>query len=333
MASTGVILIGRNEGERLRRCLMSIAGSAARAIYVDSGSSDGSSDLARKMGGEVVELTTGTPFTAARARNAGVARLMMLEPQTEFVQFVDGDCEIDAHWLATAIQALQSQPQVGVVCGRRRERFPDASIYNRLCDMEWDTKPGEVSECGGDAMFRVAPLRETGGYREDLIAGEEPELCVRLRTAGWKIVRLDSEMTLHDAAMTRFGQWWKRNVRNGHAYAEGAALHGQSPARHWAKQARSNWVWGAAMPILAVLLIWPTRGLSLVALAALFLVLFVKVLRYELGRGRSENDARLYALFCTIGKFPQAYGQFTYVARRLLGRQRTLIEYKTALPV
>jgi GT2 family glycosyltransferase len=220
MASIGVIVIGRNEGERLRRCLTSLETIRGRVVFVDSGSSDGSPDVARARGVEVVELSCDVPFTAARARNSGFEKLLSIDPGVEFAQFVDGDCEVDPQWIETAVLALQAQPTVAVVCGRRRERFPDASIYNRLCDMEWDTKPGEATECGGDAMFRIGPLREAGGYKADLIAGEEPELCVRLRAAGWKVVRLDAEMTLHDAAMTRFGQWWKRNVRNGHAYAE-----------------------------------------------------------------------------------------------------------------
>jgi glycosyltransferase involved in cell wall biosynthesis len=331
MADIGVILIGRNEGERLRRALESVVHSPARVVYVDSGSTDGSVAMARQMGVEVVELSTTTPFTAARARNAGFARLGALEPSMRFVQFIDGDCEIDPHWLDKAVAALEARSDVAVVCGRRRERFPQHSIYNRLCDMEWDTPIGEASECGGDAMFRIEPFCKAGGYREDLIAGEEPELCVRLRAAGWKILRLDAEMTLHDADITRFSQWWKRNVRNGHAFAQGAALHGNSPARHWVKQSRSNWIWGAALPLLAVLLAWPTRGLSLVALLALYVLLTAKIFRYELRRGRGQGDAGLYASFCAMSKLPQAYGQGTYLLSRLTGRKRTLIEYKTAV--
>src|SRR5207248_7579001 len=134
-------------------------------------------------------------------------------------------------WLERAEQELKVRPEVAVVCGRRRERFPEGSVYNRLCDMEWDTPVGEAESCGGDAMMRVKAVRATGGYRAALIAGEEPELCLRLREAGWKVLRLDAEMTLHDAAMTRFGQWWKRAVRAGHAFAEVSWLHRTSPQR------------------------------------------------------------------------------------------------------
>ena len=145
--------------------------------------------------------------------------------------------------------------------GRLRERFPDRSVYNMLCDIEWNTPVGETKACGGNAMLRADALTQVGKYREDLIAGEEPELCVRLRASGWKIWRLDVEMALHDAAMTRFGQWWKRTKRAGYAFAQGAHLHGAPPERAGVRQSRSAWVWGLAIPVLAIgLSFWLERG-------------------------------------------------------------------------
>ena len=249
----GVVVIGRNEGERLRRCLESVRRRGPGVVYVDSGSTDGSVALAAGLGATVVELDMRRPFTAARARNEGLRRLQAIAPDLAFVQFVDGDCEMVAGWLPLAERFLEAEPQVAAVCGRRRERFPERSVYNRLCDLEWNTPIGEARACGGDAMMRAEALRQVGGYRDDLIAGEEPELCVRLRAAGWKIWRLDAEMTLHDAAMTRFGQWWRRNVRAGYAYAEGVRLHGAPPERHWVREWRSAWFWGAGLPLAIVL--------------------------------------------------------------------------------
>src|SRR5207249_2888192 len=159
------------------------------------------------------------------------------------VQFVDGDCEVTAGWLDAAGLELDARPDVGVVCGRRRERHPERSVYNRLCDLEWNTSEGETDSCGGDALMCVTALHQVGGYDDGLIAGEEPELCARLRAAGWKVVRLPSEMTLHDAAMTRFGQWWRRAVRAGHAYAEVAIRHGRGGLQSWRRRVRSNWFW------------------------------------------------------------------------------------------
>jgi GT2 family glycosyltransferase len=326
VAGIGVVAIGRNEGERLRRCLESVVKQAAAVVYVDSGSVDGSVDLAHSLGVTTVELDLSIPFTAARARNEGLRRLLEVSPQVEFVQFVDGDCEVVAGWLERARQELEARTDTAVVCGRRRERFPDASVYNRLCDLEWDTPVGEAEACGGDALMRVGPLRKVGGYRATLIAGEEPELCLRLREQGWKVVRLDAEMTLHDAAMTRFGQWWKRMVRAGHAFAEVSWLHRSSPLRIWAREVRSNWFWGLLLPVVALAPAWWTYGLSALLLG--YPVLAWRIFRGRRRRGDTRQDAALYARFCVLGKFAQVAGQLRYHRNRLLRRQSTLIEHK-----
>jgi hypothetical protein len=221
-------------------------------------------EMARAMGVGVVELDPTVPFTAARARNAGLEGLLKAAPALELVQFVDGDCEVVAGWLERAQREFATDAGFGVVCGRRRERYPDRSIYNRLCDLEWNVSPfGLVSACGGDALMRVEALRAVGGFDPSLIAGEEPDLCLRLLRLGWKVWRIDAEMTLHDVAMTRFRQWWRRGVRAGHAYAEGAARHGRESERHWVREVRSNWIWGLVLPGLALGLAVPTGGLGL----------------------------------------------------------------------
>ncbi|MDG3008122.1 glycosyltransferase [Paludisphaera mucosa] len=329
MDDLGLVAIGRNEGDRLRRCLASAGGLGLVLVYVDSGSSDGSVDLARGLGADVVALDLASPFTAARARNEGLERLLAIAPGARYVQFVDGDCELAAGWIDRARRELDERPKAAVVCGRRRERRPDDSVYNRLADLEWDTPIGEAKACGGDAMMRVAALREVGGYDPSLIAGEEPELCVRLRGAGWTVHRVDAEMTLHDMAMTRFGQWWRRAARAGHAFAEGAALHGRPPEGHFARETRSIVAWGLVAPAVALALAWPTRGLSLAAFAAVLALLAVKVYRYQrVRRGRSPADARASAAFTVVGKFAEAQGVVRYWLGRLSGRRSRVIEYR-----
>jgi GT2 family glycosyltransferase len=325
----GVVAIGRNEGERLRRCLESVVGLAQGVVYVDSGSTDGSIAMARAMGIAVVELDMAIPFTAARARNAGFKQLEEVDPAVEFVQFVDGDCELFPDWLEHAAHAFHEDEHLGVAFGRLCERHPEASLYNRLCHLEWDTPIGEAKACGGNAMMRAAAFRQAGGFDPSLIAGEEPELCLRLRREGWRIVRLDADMALHDAAMTRFGQWWKRSVRAGFAYAEGYARHGRAAEQYRARETRSNWFWGLIAPAVALSLAPFTRGVSLALLAAVYFILFVRIILSQRRRGFSLGDAALYALFCVLGKFPQALGQLKCGLGSLMGRSGRLIEYKS----
>lgn len=313
------VVIGRNEGARLMACLASLQGRVRRVVYVDSGSTDGSVQAAQAAGAEVVSLDMTQPFTAARARNAGLALLA----GDGFVQLLDGDCELRPGWIAAALRAFADHPRAVVVCGRRRERHPGASVWNRLCDWEWDTPVGLATACGGDALMRLAALRAAGGYREDLIAGEEPELCLRLRRAGGEVWRIDEEMTLHDAAMTKLSQWWRRSQRAGHAFAEGAALHGRGPERHWVAETRRALIWGLGVPLAAVVagLLHPAGWLILLAwpLQAARLAW-----RWRDG-GRAGAEA---AVFTVLGKLPEGLGVLTYWWNRLRGRRRGLIEYK-----
>ena len=64
-------------------------------MYADSGSSDGSVERARGMGAEAIVLDGSKPMSAGRGRNEGFARLRELRPEVGFVQFVDGDTEIE----------------------------------------------------------------------------------------------------------------------------------------------------------------------------------------------------------------------------------------------
>jgi len=247
-----------------------------------------------------------------------------------YVQVVDGDCEIVDGWVARAVEEMTGHPRVAVVCGRRRERQPEGSVYNRLCDMEWDSPLGTADACGGDALFRLEAFQQVTGYDETIIAGEEPELCLRLREAGWQVHRIDHEMTLHDAAMTRFGQWWKRNVRSGHAYAEGHAMH-RAKHGYCAREVRSIVEWGLLAPLLAFGLMWVTWGLSLLLFGG-YAWLWMRVRNHRLARGNTRKDAGDYANYCVLGKFPQLFGVGKYWWNRLLGRRTRLIEYKGAAP-
>jgi len=323
--AVGVVVIGRNEGERLKRCLESVLGTAECIVYVDSGSSDDSVQMSRTLGVEVVELDLHIPFTAARARNEGFRKLIETRPDLPYVFFVDGDCEVVHGWLDEACHFLEAHPDVAVTWGRRRERYPEKSVYNLLCDMEWDSWPvGETKACGGDAVMRIDAVRQVNGYRPDLICGEEPELCVRLRGAGWRVWHLGVDMTLHDAALYHFGQWWKRVLRGGYGYAQGSELHGAPPERHWVMESRRVWLWGLALPVAIVVLslAFGWWGLCLLALYPL------QVIRLGLRGKRTARENWLRAGALVVGKFPEMLGQLKFLLDKVRRVQSGLIEYK-----
>jgi len=324
VTSYGVVVIGRNEGERLEICLNSILKYTDKLVYVDSGSTDGSVDMAKSMRANVIDLNQNFPFTAARARNAGFQKLNKLFPDVTYVQFVDGDCEICEGWFEVAVDFLEKNKNVAIASGRLHERFPDKSIYNMLCDIEWDTPIGESTSCGGIVMMRGSAFKQIGGFKQDLIAGEEPELCVRLRGREWKVWRIDTNMALHDAAMLRFSQWWVRSMRSGYAFAEGTCLHGASPARHWVRQTISSLVWGLGLPLIVVVLILLSKYWGLLILA-LYPIQIFRI--YKKGT-RSSRVNWIHAIFLVFSKFPEMIGIMRFVRHKLLGGRKELIEHK-----
>jgi GT2 family glycosyltransferase len=336
--AVGLVAIGRNEGERLARCLASVAGPGlvAAVVYVDSGSTDGSAAMARASGAEVVELDRSTPFSAARARNAGFDRLRAIAPTVPYVMFVDGDCEVADGWPARAADELDARPDAAIVCGRNRERSPEASIYNRLADLEWDTPIGRARACGGNAVARASAFEAVGGFDPTASAGEEPELCLRLRRLGWSIWRVDAEMTRHDLAMTRFGQWWRRQVRTGYSGLDVATRFGVAGDVPFGRQIRSARIWTighstATLAFAAAGLVasGPVAGLAAGALigSAAPLQAARIALRDRRRLGRADLAAA-HGILTMISKWGQVLGQAIYFRDRALGRRARLIEHK-----
>jgi len=326
IGSVAIVAIGRNEGERLKSCLRAARASAPAAVYVDSGSTDGSAAFARSLGCDVVELAP--PYSAARARNEGFARALAIDPAAEFVQFVDGDCTLVDGWLERAVAAMRARPDAAIVCGHVREIHPEASVYNRLFDLEWQKQPGEIDACGGIFMVRPAVFNAVGGFRPEVIAAEDNEFCVRVRKSGQRILLLDAPMVAHDAAMHHFSEWWRRARRTGHAYAQVAALHGKSKERYYVRECRRVWVWGFLLPAWALALAPFTKGISLM-LFFLYGPQFGWIVRRARKRGWPLGDAFVYAFFTVLAKFPAFEGMMTFYWRRMRGKTPTIMEHKT----
>jgi GT2 family glycosyltransferase len=318
----GIVVIGRNEGERLRACLRSLP-PACPIVYVDSGSTDGSTALASSEGAAVVELSADAPFSAARGRNAGFEYLRKHYPHLSFVQFVDGDCVVLDGWLEQAIEHLLQHPGIAAAAGQRMERKPDASWYNELCAIEWNTPIGRADAVGGDAVYRVSAFSEAGGFDPSMMAGEEPELCLRLRKKGYKIERLDLPMTLHDADIHSFGAWWKRAERSGFAFTLGAAKHGREGYN--VREVVRAFLWGAGLPLLAVgsLLVgwWPVT----LFVTALYVFKWLRLARRH--RAVTGRPYR-YAAFLMLTNVAEVRGIVTAIVQLFSGQMK-ILEYKT----
>ena len=332
MSGIGVVVIGRNEGERLKASLTSLKG-IAHIVYVDSGSTDGSQAYARRKGIEVVELPVPPKFTAARARNAGIEALLKRAPDLTKIQFVDGDCTVEPDWIETASAALNADPQLGGVFGRRREIAPQRSVYNRICDVEWNVPIGPTLATGGDAMFRVDALKAVSGYDPALIAGEEPDMCLRMGRAGWRFARIDAPMTRHDAQITRFGQWWRRAKRAGFAAASHVARHGGKSLPGDIGQVKRMIAWAGLLPSLLIfflLLSLVEERFVYVAMLVptLYVLQWLRLVRAEQRTMPNLELAAKAGALRVVHQFAALAGLFSYWRGRLLGKERGLIEYK-----
>jgi GT2 family glycosyltransferase len=253
LADVACVVIGRNEAPRLLRCLGSVLRDCSQVLYVDSGSTDTSVAIARAAGVPVLELDPARPFSAARARNEGLARLLQADGAAPaLVQFVDGDCWLEPGWLHAAAAAMRRNPRLAVVSGRSREATPKRSPYNLLCDIELDVPAAATGACGGVAMMRAAAFDAVGGFDTALAAGEEPELCLRLRRRGWLIDSLVAPMMQHELGIDRFAAWWRRSARGGRAYFESWWKHRGGPEAFRRREVARIVLWGGVVPALIV---------------------------------------------------------------------------------
>lgn len=305
-----IVVIGRNEGESLMRCLRSIWAmqfprERYEVIYVDSNSTDGSPERAEQTGARVIPLKGRT--TAARGRNAGWRAAL-----GEFVFFVDGDTVLDAGYVAKSMPEF-SNPEVAVVWGHLRETHPENSIYNRIIDLDWIYPAGWTDYCGGIAIMRRSVLLAVNGFDEHLVAGEEPELCRRIRGAGFRILHNDAFMAGHDLAMMHFSQYWRRGVRSGYAYAQVATRYAGTADPFWSAEAKRNRAQGfiyVIAPLLAVVLsasllsFWPVLALLLGAV-----LIVVRTAARAAHRSSRLGLRLLYSLHSHFVQIPIFFGQ------------------------
>lgn len=322
-----VVVIGRNEGQRLMRCLESVANMkqqdfAIEVIYVDSASTDGSPEQAAAGGAQVITVKPLRP-SAALGRNAG-----WQAARGEFILFLDGDTIVHPQFVEHALQAMQD-PGVAIVWGHRRELHPEHSLYNRVLDLDWIYPPGPSEFCGGDALMRRSVLQAVGGFDASLIAGEEPEMCRRIRSLGGLIEHLDIPMTGHDLAIRHFGAYWKRAYRAGHAYAEVASRFRDSPDPLWRKEARRNLlhagILATCLALLPLALLWPVIA---IATAVFLCLLLARTYRRCHWKSADPLTRLLYSLHAHFQQLPIALGQLAFYRNARRGKHSQLIEYK-----
>lgn len=327
-----MVIIGRNEGERLVRCIRSVQAMSdfsdehTEIIYVDSDSTDDSPTQAKQLGAKVLTVHPERP-AAAIGRNAG-----WQAAQAPYVLFLDGDTILNPDFVAAAFQQLEANPKTAIVWGHRRELYPEKSLYQRVLDLDWVYPIGLSDFCGGDAVMRRDVLAEVDGYNPQLIAGEEPEMCQRIRAKGYEIQHIDQAMTLHDLAITRWSQYWRRATRAGHAYAEVSNLLKNTDTPLWEQEAKRNLFHASVLFAVALFGIVVSLALSSMIPALLSLGFFIAISIRSAWKCRWKSQSPftlfLYGVHSHFQQIPIAFGQLSYYYLRWQGKRRGLIEYK-----
>jgi glycosyltransferase involved in cell wall biosynthesis len=322
-----VVVIGRNEGQRLAACLTSIKDVTLpiELIYVDSNSHDGSPELAESLGATVLRVKPERPC-AAIGRNAGWRAATALT-----ILFLDGDTLLHPDFLQHALDAMNDET-VAVVWGHRREMYPEQSLYNRALDLDWIYPAGIAEFCGGDALMRRSILEQVDGFSENLIAGEEPELCQRIRALNKIILHIDQPMTRHDLAMNRFSAYWKRAFRAGHAYADVSQRMKNTAFPLWQDECRRNAVRATVLIGLLVAAIVfsiiTNMVLAIIGVLVFYALLMVRSAYKARWKDKHPVTLLLYGIHSQFQQIPIACGQLSYWYHRFSNKQQGLIEYK-----
>jgi GT2 family glycosyltransferase len=310
----GIVVIGRNEGEHLNESLTSTQNTNCLVIYADSASEDNSVEIAKELNVETVELDKNFPLNAARGRNAGAKRLLELNPNIKFIQFIDGDTILAPGWLPIAQALMQEKQDVAIVAGELKEKNHSQSIYKELSALEWQRDPGITLSCGGNLMIRTDVFSKLGGFNPMIIGGEDTELCYRVRQQGWKIFHSAAPMGIHDTKIYGIKDFWKRCARTGYGYQQISSLYAHAHEKLFLRENISNWIYGGIIPIAALGLAFVTSGWSLI----LFLIYPILIVRiyFSLKNRWGPSLAFAYAVACTIGKFPGFYGACKYLFKK-----------------
>ena len=271
------------------------------------------------------ELNDASPC-AAKARNLGWTRA-----RGEFILFLDGDTQLDPDFVARALQTLED-PVLCAAWGHRRESDPGQSIYTRVLDLDWVYPVGRTQYFGGDVLVRRTALASVDGFDPTLKAGEEPEMCARLRAAGWQIEHIDAPMTRHDLAVNTLRAYWLRAYRSGIAYAEVADRMKRRNDPMWQREALRDFVHGIlliALPFVFLLTLFCSLWLTALLCAAVGAVLYRTVLRC---RWKAPEDPVLcweYAVHAYLQKVPALFGQLEWRRANRASDEIALVDYKS----
>ena len=233
MPHLSIIVPSHNTRELTLRCLASIAQAeptpeALEVVLVDDAGADGTFEAAAELFPATVRLRTDEPVGFTRAANLGMARA-----HGDILLLLNSDTEVDAPGLAALGRAFAADPRLGAAGADLF--YPDGSpqwsggrapsflwlfalasglpaLLGRLPFYRRAKPPGErggaVEWVTGAALaVRRTAWEQAGPLDEEFrFYGQDLDLCLRLRQAGWGVAVLPDFRVLHHHGATIGGK-------------------------------------------------------------------------------------------------------------------------------
>jgi glycosyltransferase involved in cell wall biosynthesis len=225
-----IIIIARNEASNIARAIKSALLAIqhlprGEVLLVDSASTDETVEIAKQYPIDIVRLDPLWFLSVAAGRHIG-----MHYTRGELVLHMDGDMELDPEWVNQSMSFILERPQVAAVGGYWRNTYMRDGQITGEEDQNRDPQGRvlEVQYVGGASLYRRSAIERVGGFQPFIRGEEDVELCMRLRHAGYKVVRLPYLMSRHYCIPLKS---WAGNIRR--LRLNLWLGHGQVPRYHW----------------------------------------------------------------------------------------------------
>ncbi|MGW7573041.1 bifunctional polysaccharide deacetylase/glycosyltransferase family 2 protein [Streptomyces sp. NPDC054765] len=213
-----VLVPAYNEAAGIESTVRSLLASShphLQVIVIDDGSTDGTADIASRIGDPRVEVIRQLNAGKAAALNTGLSHA-----RYDIVVMVDADTVFEPDAIYRLIQPL-AHPAVGAVSGNtkvgnRRRLLGRWQHLEYVFGFNLDRRMFEVLECmptvpGAIGAFRRDALMGVGGVSEETLA-EDTDLTMALWQAGWRVVYEESAIAWTEVP-TSLRQLWRQRYR------------------------------------------------------------------------------------------------------------------------
>ena len=214
-----VIVVNHNQRNLLATCLKSLLGQTYKTlevIVVDNGSQDRSLDLLKGLPIPRLKVVENKEnFGFCRANNQALDLC-----QGTYIALLNNDAIADANWISELVRTLHNNPEFGMAASKILS-YESPNVIDKLGHLIYldgqnrGRGSGEIDQgqydCfdevswpdGCAAFYRRELLEQLQGFDEDFFAyGDDAELGLRARIAGWRCLAVPTAIVWHHLGST-----------------------------------------------------------------------------------------------------------------------------------